>query len=211
MKLRNIDEYKNLSGGRAIELAASQADTDLKAYDFPLPLARQRDCQFSFAGLKNSAYRRISHDELEFDIAVDQVIPDYKNFCAAFQKALIRHLCHRTQRAIEYTELEQLFSNDDRRILVVSGGVACNDLLFNTVSQVGKIFNYDVIRPTKHLCTDNGVMIAWNGVERFKENLDVIHENDFDTINAYGRHPLGENWTNKVIDKNIKCDWVKIT
>lgn len=62
LKLRNLPMFENKCGGAAIELAAKDA-TDPDQFEFPLPLARQRNCQFSFAGLKNNATRFIKHIE----------------------------------------------------------------------------------------------------------------------------------------------------
>lgn len=64
LKLRNLPEYAWLSGGRSIEQAAMSSDNPRK-YDFPLPLSHYRDCQFSFAGLKNTATRHILQQERE--------------------------------------------------------------------------------------------------------------------------------------------------
>lgn len=207
LKLRNIPEYSQMAGGRAIEVAASKADGSV-VYEFPLPLARQRDCQFSFAGLKNSGYRHIRRESLELDIETDHVIPGHENFCDGYLKSIVRHITHRTQRAIHFVELEKMFG-DCPRTLVIAGGVACNDVLFNAVKVLGEHFSYNVVRPSKKLCTDNGVMIAWNGVERYKQNLGLVTEADFDSVTAYGRYPLGEDWTAKVRSKEIQCNWVK--
>uniref|UniRef100_A0A182RKV9 N(6)-L-threonylcarbamoyladenine synthase n=1 Tax=Anopheles funestus TaxID=62324 RepID=A0A182RKV9_ANOFN len=62
LKLRNVAEYAQMSGGQAIEVAAQKA-TNTAAYEFPLPLSKYRDCQFSFAGLKNTATRHILERE----------------------------------------------------------------------------------------------------------------------------------------------------
>lgn len=64
LKLRNLPQYAWLSGGRAIEQAAMLSNNPRK-YDFPLPLSHYRDCQFSFAGLKNTATRHIVQQEKE--------------------------------------------------------------------------------------------------------------------------------------------------
>ncbi|XP_058840777.1 probable tRNA N6-adenosine threonylcarbamoyltransferase, mitochondrial, partial [Topomyia yanbarensis] len=58
LKLRNIPQYAWLSGGQAIEKAAVKS-LNPATYNFPVPLSKYRDCQFSFAGLKNSASRHI--------------------------------------------------------------------------------------------------------------------------------------------------------
>ncbi|ETN66832.1 hypothetical protein AND_001381 [Anopheles darlingi] len=63
LKLRNVAKYEHMSGGQAIELAALAGASQSAAYDFPLPLSKYRDCQFSFAGLKNTATRHILEQE----------------------------------------------------------------------------------------------------------------------------------------------------
>lgn len=156
LKLRTIPDYRNLSGGQAIELAASRADKS-KEYEFPLPLARQRDCQFSFSGLKNTANRHIYREEKENDTPMDEVFKGFENFSLYLLKAIVRHICHRTQRAIEFCQDQKVFGEGTPRTLVVSGGVACNDFLFTAVSQLGQQFGYEVVRPSRRLCTDNGI------------------------------------------------------
>lgn len=49
---------------------------------------------------------------------------------------------------------------------VVSGGVACNNFIAKGLKIVCDELDYKLVRPPAKLCTDNGVMIAWNGVER---------------------------------------------
>lgn len=63
LKLRNIPKYKNLNGGAAIELAARESRNPERFTNFPLPLARIKNCQFSFAGLKNNALRCLKKEE----------------------------------------------------------------------------------------------------------------------------------------------------
>lgn len=64
MKLRNIAEYSQLSGGKAVELAASYADNPGE-FKFTTPLLHYKDCNFSFAGLKNAVQRHIETTEKE--------------------------------------------------------------------------------------------------------------------------------------------------
>lgn len=49
---------------------------------------------------------------------------------------------------------------------VVSGGAACNNFISEGLQMVCDEMEYRMVRPPPKLCTDNGVMIAWNGVER---------------------------------------------
>jgi tRNA A37 threonylcarbamoyltransferase TsaD len=60
--LRNLPEFRPLSGGRAIELAASKS-TDPQAFEFPMVMSHYRDCNFSVAGIKNTVRRHILQQE----------------------------------------------------------------------------------------------------------------------------------------------------
>lgn len=52
LKLRNIPECATMSGGQAIEHLAVRGDP--RAFEFPTPMWKYRDCTFSFSGLKNA-------------------------------------------------------------------------------------------------------------------------------------------------------------
>lgn len=66
---------------------------------------------------------------------------------------------------------------------VVSGGVAANNFISRALKMVCDEYEYHLSVPPPHLCNDNGVMIAWNGVERYRENLGVLHWNNLDSVN----------------------------
>lgn len=102
------------------------------------------------------------------ELSPDEVMPNYANFCAGFLKATTRHICHRVQRAIEFCELNNMFKGEAERTLVFSGGVACNYFIYTALVQLGEEYGYKVVRPPPKHCTDNGAMIAWNGIERYK-------------------------------------------
>ena len=50
--------------------------------------------------------------------------------------------------------------------MVVAGGVACNQLLRESLEEVTQEAGLSLVCPRPQLCTDNGVMVAWAGVER---------------------------------------------
>uniref|UniRef100_A0A182QZQ6 N(6)-L-threonylcarbamoyladenine synthase n=1 Tax=Anopheles farauti TaxID=69004 RepID=A0A182QZQ6_9DIPT len=211
LKLRNVAKYANVSGGQAIESAARSALQDTSTYEFPLPLSKYRDCQFSFAGLKNTATRHILEREAALNLAPDALLPDYEAFCACFLKGITRHMLHRTQRAIEYCERKNLFVNTDaKRSLVVSGGVACNDVIFNALSSMAAQFGYSTFRPLKKHCTDNGTMIAWNGVEKLLQNDTHEMTKDYGLVDISGKCPIGESMIDDVKEANIACKWAKV-
>lgn len=61
-KLKHLPEFSQLSGGQAIELAASKATNPLQ-YNFTIPLQQYKDCNFSISGLKNQILRQLFEDE----------------------------------------------------------------------------------------------------------------------------------------------------
>ena len=65
---------------------------------------------------------------------------------------------------------------------VVSGGVACNESVRKGLELVCQEMNYKMFCPSKKLCTDNGVMIAWNGVEKWLEGIEIITPTELDSV-----------------------------
>lgn len=189
MKLRNIPAYSQMAGGKAIECAAINASySDL--FHFPMPLLRNRDCNFSFSGLKDSLERKLMKKEEEDKIMGDEIIPEFKELCASFQIAIAQHLAHRTERAMLFCEKMNIINSSDKNI-VVSGGVACNNFIFNCIENVGHKHNYRVFRPPPKVCTDNGVMIAWNGLEKLRIQCDIKKDIDLKEIDPIA--PLGRS------------------
>lgn len=64
----------------------------------------------------------------------------------------------------------------------MSGGVASNMFIQKYLNLLCDEMNFKLIVPPPKLCTDNGIMIAWNGVEKFQEGLDIFSFNDLDEI-----------------------------
>ncbi|PNF43359.1 putative tRNA N6-adenosine threonylcarbamoyltransferase, mitochondrial [Cryptotermes secundus] len=207
LKLRNLPEFRTLSGGRAIELAASKS-TDPQAFEFPMVMAQYRDCNFSMAGIKNCVRRHILQQEKLHGVEGDELIPDVFNLCAGIQMAVTRHLCQRLQRGMEFVTLQNLLPRDNKT-LVLSGGVACNTFIKRAMGLVCQHMGYSLAVPPPHLCTDNGIMIAWNGIERLCADIGITH--DLDSVDIDSKCPLGEDWTDKVAKASIKCKWIKLT
>ncbi|KAI4465197.1 trna n6-adenosine threonylcarbamoyltransferase [Holotrichia oblita] len=206
MKLKNIPEYSQVSGGQAIELAAAKSTDPLK-YKFTIPLTQYRDCNFSMAGLKTQLLRHLIREEKAYNVAPDEVIPNVHDLSAGFLLVIARHLCHRVQRGMVFAERRGLITKD-RKTLVVSGGAACNNFIAKALRAVCEELGYEFARPPPKLCTDNGVMIAWNGIEKWNTNIDIRY--DYDSIATEKISPLGTNIVNDVVKENISCKWVKL-
>lgn len=119
MKLKNLPDYSCLNGGAAIELAASRA-TDPLQFEFDLPIAQYRDCNFSFAGLLNKVIRHAIRLEREHNIIGDAVVPHINNLCAGFQMAVVKHLAHRTRRAIDFCVARKLIPFENQTLVSVN-------------------------------------------------------------------------------------------
>lgn len=208
LRLRNVEEYRAMNGGRAIESAAMKS-LDSERFEFPLMLRHEKNCQFSFSGLKTNALVQIQKIMRTTHTRADTPIDHYEDFCAGFLKAMTKHMLHRTQRAMEYCRQTAVF--DDRpRALVFSGGVACNDFIFEALTQLAEQYGYTCHRPAKKLCTDNGVMIAWNAVERWMVEKESYLNLDLDTIQAHPKSPLGIDLVKDVGNREISPIWAKV-
>ena len=102
---------------------------------------------------------------------------------------------------------------------VASGGVASNQNLHSRLADLAKFCQFDFLTPSPLLCTDNGVMIAWAGMERLKAletGADMgggwfhgtgvcnWHEDELYPVEAMPRLPLGKDFCGGVEAKGIK-------
>lgn len=146
-------------GGPAVEEAALKGNPD--RFSLPTPMVGRPDCDFSFSGLK-TAVRRIA----EACVAERGMLytDDRNDICAAFQKAMGLCIEDRLQNGIN---LFRKSTGSNTLPLVVAGGVAANQYLRGCIKTIASANNMTFHAPPLSLCTDNGAMIAWAGLERF--------------------------------------------
>ena len=92
---------------------------------------------------------------------------DVYDICASFQKTVVDILINRLTNVFKKFERENIKMNT----LVIAGGVSTNQYIKSHLLELCKKHDYNVITPPLKLCTDNGVMAAWGGLERFKCGL----------------------------------------
>ena len=162
-------------GGPALERAAEGGDP--ARFDLPRMLARDKGCDFSFAGLKTAA-RRI------FDALDDPTPGDRADLAAGVQGEIARHLAERAERAMA---IFQARCGAAASAFVVAGGVAANKTVRAALEAACEKAGLRFIAPPARYCTDNAAMIALAGAERFR--LDLIDSLD---APARARWPLDE-------------------
>lgn len=160
-------------GGPAVEKAAANGNPD--RFALPRPMKGRPGCDFSFSGLKTAV--RTALQKLG-NIVTDQ---DKNDLAASFQKAAIEALIGRLGKAVE------IFKSDypEGAHLVVAGGVAANQSLRQNLNILAKKHALELVVPAPALCTDNGAMIAWAGIEHLK----LGHNSPLDMA-AKARWPL---------------------
>ena len=141
-------------GGPNVEKQALEGNPE--KFKFPVPMKGRAGCDFSFSGLKTAVRVAIEKQEHLSE-------QDKKDICASFQKAVVLQMKDRLTHAIE--TFKSLHPN--AKDIVVAGGVAANIAVRNMIQELADKNQLIFSAPPIKLCTDNGVMIAWAGVERY--------------------------------------------
>lgn len=170
-------------GGPLLEQAALKGNE--KRFDLPRPLANSKDCNLSFSGLKTAVRKIIESYSPNGDISKAEINPtDLADICASFQCAATDCLLKKLKKAIGiFKEKYPLGKN-----LVVSGGVAANTYLRAKLEKLALENDLIFAAPPIRFCTDNGVMIAWAGLERFRKGYTSALD-----FKPRPRWPLDEN------------------
>ena len=132
-------------GGPYIEKQAAKGR--LGAVDFPIP--HPKGMNFSYAGLK-TAVLYYTRDNPGYDMS---------DVAANFQEAALQHLVEVVGEAFKKTGIMSLG---------LAGGVTVNRKLREKFTDLTQNMDITLILPEAQYCTDNGVMIARAGAERFK-------------------------------------------
>lgn len=134
-------------GGPEVDRLALQGDPE--AFAFPVPMNATSEVEFSFSGLKTAVLWTVTGMRRK-----GEEIP-VADICASFQKAAVSALLGKVGLASGITGIGRI---------CLSGGVSANSALRAAFrSRYGE----NVFMPPADLCTDNAVMIAAAGLDRF--------------------------------------------
>ena len=123
-----------------------------EAYKLPRPMMDDPSFNFSFSGLK-TAVLELMRREKNFKV---------EDVARSFQEAVVEVLVEKTVRAVRETGV--------RRVVVV-GGVSANSRLREAFKRKSEEEKFEVFIPHPKLSTDNALMVAYAGVERFKRGV----------------------------------------
>ncbi len=162
-------------GGPLIERRAAEGNSE--RFAFPRPMIGRPKPDFSLSGLKTAV-------RLEAEKIAPLTATDINDLCASFQAAIVDMIIDRVRVAT------RLFREriGPCEAIVAAGGVASNDAIRRAMARYCGEAGVNLVIPPPRLCTDNGAMIAWAGIERLGLGLT-----DDMTFAARPRWPLDNN------------------
>lgn len=110
---------------------------------------------FSFSGLKSHTNNKVHNMKQR-----NEEINKYDLACS-FQNAAVKHLISKTKKALIDTQI---------KTLLISGGVASNNFIRNSLKEMCNELNVQMIMPEKKYCTDNATMIGAAAYILYKNN-----------------------------------------
>ncbi len=155
-------------GGPALSRLAEKGTPG--RFSFPRPMTDRPGLDMSFSGLKTFAKNTIDSEDKDEQTQADIAL--------AFQQALVDTLIIKCRRALKQTGLKRL---------VIAGGVSANKALREQLGELLASRGGQVYYPRPAFCTDNGAMIAYAGMQRFKAGQTVGL-----SVQAMPRWPLDE-------------------
>lgn len=142
-------------GGPAVERAAQNGNPE--RFALPRPMLGRNEPDFSLSGLKTAV--RLAAESLQ------PLTPaDIADLCASFQAAIVDCVIDRTRIGIRVFRREIGLP----KALVVAGGVGANRAIRQALQRSATEAGLRLIVPPPALCTDNGAMIAWAGIEKLR-------------------------------------------
>jgi N6-L-threonylcarbamoyladenine synthase len=152
-------------GGPYIEREARKGKIGAVKFSVPRP----KLYNFSYSGLKTAVLYH-TRDNPEYDRC---------DIAANFQEIAIEHLIQVVSKAIESTKVSSLG---------IVGGVSVNSRLREKFNSLAERMHFSLHIPDIQYCTDNAVMVAFAGADRFKEfgssdlSVDAVSREALDVI-----------------------------
>ncbi|HBL84775.1 MAG: tRNA (adenosine(37)-N6)-threonylcarbamoyltransferase complex transferase subunit TsaD [Clostridiales bacterium GWF2_38_85] len=158
-------------GGASMDKLAFQGD--IHAIPFSISKVNGSPYDFSFSGLKTSVIN-YTHTLESRQVEIDEKMKT--DIAASYMNALVNNITSR---------LEVLIQNEERRPIVLAGGVAASKNLRNAISTLCGKYNVEFYFPPISLCGDNAAMVGAQAFfELQKGNISDMTLNAFATSSA---------------------------
>jgi N6-L-threonylcarbamoyladenine synthase len=146
-------------GGPHIERLAN--DGDAQRFDFPRPMFGREGADFSLSGLKTAVRLEVARlgTPSERDVA---------DLAASFQAAVVDVVVDRVRSGLKLFAEK---SGGRPNGLVIGGGVGANGAIRRALQRLCTETGLRFVSPPPALCSDNGAVVAWAGLERFALGL----------------------------------------
>ncbi|OGN01488.1 MAG: tRNA (adenosine(37)-N6)-threonylcarbamoyltransferase complex transferase subunit TsaD [Candidatus Yanofskybacteria bacterium RIFCSPHIGHO2_02_FULL_41_29] len=178
-------------GGPAISARAERykiQDTRYKI-QFPRPMLKSKDYNFSYSGLKTAVLYKIRDLEKDGIKLTDAV----KNeICYEFQKAAVDVLIHKTVKAAKEYGVRSVF---------LSGGVSANKLLRSDLNNAIRELGVKYSQPELEYTGDNAAMIALAGYVNWIKKLPPSHSSFVKT--SKDKKATAGKWKSVEMDANL--------
>ena len=148
-------------GGPEMDRLATEGNP--RAYNFPRPLLREANDDFSFAGLKTSVRYFLQKNPALLDDG-----KAIRDLCASVQAAIVETLVTKTIRAAQRLGV---------RCVTASGGVTCNSALRRELATACAQNRLTLRLAERTLCTDNAAMV---GILAERKLLKGVAPTEFD-------------------------------
>ena len=148
-------------GGPEMDRLATEGNP--RAYNFPRPLLREANDDFSFAGLKTSVRYFLQKNPALLDDG-----KAIRDLCASVQAAIVETLVTKTLRAAQRLGV---------RCVTASGGVTCNSALRRELAAACAQNRLTLRLAERTLCTDNAAMV---GILAERKLLKGVATTEFD-------------------------------
>ena len=149
-------------GGPVVDRRAQQGDE--RAHDFPISRLAPTSLDFSFSGLKTAVLYAVrgvpGRDGWDARAVAELDESAIDDVCASFQRAAVRALTLKIERALEQWQGEGLGA------MLIGGGVSANRRLRSELEALSTARGVPVRIPKMAYCLDNAAMIAGLAHER---------------------------------------------
>ena len=141
-------------GGPLIDKAAKAGNK--KAIKFPRAIIDDESLDFSFSGLKSAVLNYLHNSQQKNEKVI------IEDVAASFQEAVVEVLVMKTIKAAKQKNL---------KYVALAGGVASNSRLREKLQEECHKYNYEFVKPSSILCTDNAAMIGCAAYYKYMKNL----------------------------------------